>query len=488
MPKILMKVTQYLIQNYFASTLKTPDFCLVIKECKIQNKFLSKEDSIHATTAMSFLQVETSFGSPGGYSFGLKDAKQTLELLRSRRLVSAECHFHNILSKLSFVSPCFIVVSVFLFIFSSAGLTAELTPEQRARIQLLDTSTIQTPSERLNYSVPSGTTLTASGAPAGTCTDALVSERLGDSYYSQRKLDDALSSYLDAAKRYAGTGKEISVKRRIAICYLNMGKYKEGIETCQAIINNSSKPTADTTEAHYDLGSYYAFAGQKESAVSEYKTVIDFWSGKNGGDYTTAYAYAGIGGCYKDGEMPTEKTREYCRKAMDIMQNARNIEDSVKSYFIAEQYLVMGEKDKAYSLFEDAEARYKANPGFQALVNFYLGFILLGKGEYTKALEKFEKGISFKPEGQMLTRLQYHIGYCYWKLEKFEDAYKHLEIASSVTQAPPFLEPHIFYFKGMSLMALGRYKEAGESFHIVTDKYPYTGLAPDARSHPDACK
>ena len=148
----------------------------------------------------------------------------------------------------------------------------------------------------------------------------------------------------------------------------------------------------------------------------------------------------------------------------------------------------MGEKDKAYSLFEDAEARYKANPGFQALVNFYLGFILLGKGEYTKALEKFEKGISFKPEGQMLTRLQYHIGYCYWKLEKFEDAYKHLEIAGTVIQATPFLEPHIFYFKGMSLMALGRYKEAGESFRIVTDRYPYTTLAPDARSHLDACK
>jgi len=77
---------------YFAGTLKTPDFCLVMKECKIKNKFLSKEDPIHATTAMSFLQVETSFGSPGGYSFGLKAAKQTLELLRSRRLMSAECH------------------------------------------------------------------------------------------------------------------------------------------------------------------------------------------------------------------------------------------------------------------------------------------------------------------------------------------------------------------------------------------------------------
>jgi len=65
------------MKRYFASTLKTPDFCLVMKECKIKNKFLSKEDS------------------KGGYSFGLKAAKQTLELLRSRRLMSAECHYYN---------------------------------------------------------------------------------------------------------------------------------------------------------------------------------------------------------------------------------------------------------------------------------------------------------------------------------------------------------------------------------------------------------
>ena len=73
-PQKINRDSYLFFTTYFASILKTPDFCLVMKECKIKNKFLSKENP------------------KGGYSFGLKSAKQTLELLRSLRLMSAEWH------------------------------------------------------------------------------------------------------------------------------------------------------------------------------------------------------------------------------------------------------------------------------------------------------------------------------------------------------------------------------------------------------------
>jgi len=334
--------------------------------------------------------------------------------------VSAECHFHNILSKLSFVSPCFIVVSVFLFIFSSAGLTAELTPEQRAKIQLLNTSTIQTPSERLNYNL-----------------GGLHSQNYGDYYYTEGKADQALNEYLDAVKKYTGTDKEPSIQFKIGLCYEALHHNNEAMDKYREILTKYPA-SKEISETRFHLAGYYYNQGQINEAMAYYQAIVANSGYYKAGSWLLACTYQKLGGCERNLNkgVLNDKSRECYNKAIQIAQGASDISEAQKLYLLSEQYMELQNYDKALAILNETLKKYPGN----AVALYHKGYIYLQLGKPEQALADFNRILTMfaGKEEPMKTETMYCMGNYYYSIGKNDDAIAMLSPILSLSKKPDY--------------------------------------------------
>ena len=365
-----------------------------------------------------------------------------------------------------------ILIVLLIFVFASAGLTAELTPEQRAKIQVLDTSKIQTPSERIN-----------------TNLDGVFSENYGNYYYTEGKADQALNEYLDAVKKYTGTDKEPSIHFKIGLCYEALHKDKEAMDKYREILTKYPN-SREIPEARYHLAGCYnnnaltsKTPAQKDKAIEEYNKIIsEYFPGKTN-SYLLASTFSSLGGCYKAGHQLTDKSREYFQKAIDCIKNATDVSEKIRLSFIGEQYIELEQYDQAIAACQAEVEKF----GPDALTIFHLGYIFLEQGNLKKAIEKFNQALSLKPSDNVKGMIYCHTGICYFKMEKFSEAAESFQMAAD-SKPMNWIMPTIYYWLGRSFMSSGKGPEAKEVFNTLINNYPESEYVPEAKIYAKSIK
>jgi tetratricopeptide (TPR) repeat protein len=258
---------------------------------------------------------------------------------------------------------------------------------------------------------------------------------LGDSYFKEGKLDEAISEYKKALeikprddilnklsqvyreKRLAGKTEDKSVITDTAVAdtkTLKIDSFADekildgmpGVIRSDKIIQEMSVDDLSIT------GDEYYDKGMLAEAIEEFKEVLEI----DPDDAETCY---NLGNAYVDKEMFDEAISAY-KKVIEL--NPGFIDAYIN---LGTVYLDSGLTDDAIALYQQGA---KLNPD-DAYLCYYLGEAYCDKQRYKKAIIKFEKAVSINP---MDAEIQYRLAETYYETEQFDLALEHMRSAEEL--------------------------------------------------------
>ena len=258
---------------------------------------------------------------------------------------------------------------------------------------------------------------------------------LGDNFFKEGKLDEAISEYKKALeikprddilnklsqvyrkKRLAGKPEDKSAitdtaaadKKTLKIDSFADEKILDGMPG----VIQSDKITQETSVDDLSItGDEYYNKGMLDEAIEEFKEVLEI-------DPDEAETHYNLGNAYVDKELFNEAVSAY-KKAIELNPG-----------FI-DAYLNLGTVYLNWGLADDAIALYqrgsKLNPDDPYLY-YYLGEVYCDKQRYKKAIIKFEKAVSINP---MDAEIQYRLAETYYETEQFDFALEHMRRAEEL--------------------------------------------------------
>lgn len=258
---------------------------------------------------------------------------------------------------------------------------------------------------------------------------------LGDNYFKEGKLDEAISEYKKALeikprdnilnklsqvyreKRLAGKTEDKSAitdtvaadTKTLKIDSFADEKILDGmpgvIRSDKIIQEMSVDDLSFTGDEYYDKG-------MLTEAIEEFKEVLEI----DPDDAETRY---NLGNAYVDKEMFDEAISAY-KKAIEL--NPGFIDAYIN---LGTVYLDSGLTDDAIALYQQGA---KLNPD-DAYLCYYLGEAYCDKQRYKKAIIKFERAVSINP---MDAEIQYRLAETYYETEQFDLALEHMRSAEEL--------------------------------------------------------
>ena len=274
---------------------------------------------------------------------------------------------------------------------------------------------------------------------------------LGDNYFKEGKLDEAISEYKKALeikprddilnklsqvyrkKRLAGkTEDKSAITEQLTTLENSKGveiplnppleKGERGgfagfadekiLDGMPGVIR-SDKIIQETSVDDLSItGDEYYDKGMLDEAIEEFKEVLEI----DPDDAETCY---NLGNAYVDKEMFDEAISAY-KKVIEL--NPGFIDAYVN---LGTVYLDRGLTDDAIALYQQGA---KLNPD-DAYLCYYLGEAYCDKQRYKKAIIKFEKAVSINP---MDAEIQYRLAETYYETEQFDLALEHMRSAEEL--------------------------------------------------------
>ncbi len=253
---------------------------------------------------------------------------------------------------------------------------------------------------------------------------------LGDNYFKEDKLDEAISEYKQALeirprddilnklsqayrkKRLAGKPEDKSVaadKKSLGIDSLTDEEFADRISKLGKPDTMDQKTTLDDLSI---TGSEYYDKGMLNEAIEEFKEVLEI-------DPDDTETHYNLGNAYVDKEMFDEAISAY-KKAVELDPKF------IDAYLsLGTAYLDKGLTDDAIALYLQAS---KLNPD-DSYLYYYLGEAYYDKKRYKKAIIKFEKAVSINP---MDAEIQYRLAETYYETKQFDLALEHAKRAEEL--------------------------------------------------------
>ena len=240
---------------------------------------------------------------------------------------------------------------------------------------------------------------------------------LGDNYFKEGKLDEAIAEYqkaLDIKPRDDILNKlgQVHQQKRSA------GKTKVTSNSEKAIDKMANLTRADKTAQEASIeellrkGTAFYDAGEIDKAIDSFKEVLEI-------DSKEPEAHYNLGNAYADKEMYSDAIVMY-KKAV------ANNPKSVDAYLnLSTLYLDMDLVEEAISLCRHA---INSNPNDPFLC-FYLGEAYAMNLQYKEAITEYKKAMSINP---MDPETQYRLAETYYEIEQFDMALEHAKKAEEL--------------------------------------------------------
>jgi len=233
---------------------------------------------------------------------------------------------------------------------------------------------------------------------------------LGDNYFKEGKLDEAIAEYkkaLDIKPRDDILNKlgQVHQQKRAA------GKPEETSKSEKTSDKMANLTSADKTAKDASIeellrkGTAFYDAGEIDKAIDAFRRILEI-------DSKEPEAHYNLGNAYADKEMFSDAIIMY-KKAVE------NNPKFVDAYLnLSALYLDMDLIDEAISLCRQA---INSNPN-DSFLCFYLGEAYAMNLQYKEAITEYKKAMSINP---MDPETQYRLAESYYEIEKFDMALEH---------------------------------------------------------------
>ncbi|MFA4916616.1 MAG: tetratricopeptide repeat protein [Syntrophales bacterium] len=211
----------------------------------------------------------------------------------------------------------------------------------------------------------------------------------------------------------------------IGIAFIESGQYNDALKK----LIEAEKLTPKDPKVHYFLGVSYYGKGFNEEAIGEFNRAVDLKP-----DYSEAHNFLGT------------------------------------------IYLSQGLLDKAIESFNKALSNILYDTPAIALSN--IGWVYYKKGDYQKALSKYEEAIVREPNTPILPLIEKNMGMVSFACGDMYSALKHLK--KSLELAPSLAESH--YWLGECYIKLNNREEAKSEFRAVIELAPESEYGLKARN------
>jgi len=103
-------------------------------------------------------------------------------------------------------------------------------------------------------------------------------------------------------------------------------------------------------------------------------------------------------------------------------------------------------------------------------------------GKLDLALDEFRNFVRYYPNEPLAANALFYVGWIHYGRNQFDDSVKDFDAVLERGPANNNKRPDAFYYKGMSLVKMGRSREARSEFNSVIQQYPRTDAAAKART------
>lgn len=312
-------------------------------------------------------------------------------------------------------------------------------------------------------------------------TDARL--RLADSYYALKRYNEAVRMY----QKVADAGEDYA-QYQIAQAYYNAGDAYEAITAFQDLLE-SSPDTNWREEALYTLG-YIFFQNQDyEESISQYQTLIQRYPS----DPLAAKAQYGIGDAHFNANRMDEAVAAYIR-VLERYPNSPFVGDAAAGIQYA--FIGLDDPDRADDIIEDFERRNPNSPvvaelrfrqaevkfqsgqtadsfsdfrdfvrnyGNSPLISnayYYLGTIYATEGDYSNAESTLRRVMDRYPQSTRRTDAALDLGEMLLHQDRHREALDVYQELEQMQSSDPTIVAHARYGQGLSLLGLGRAREA----------------------------
>lgn len=295
-----------------------------------------------------------------------------------------------------------------------------------------------------------------------------LSKIIGESYFNLQKYNEALPFLLD----YKGKNGRWSNTDyyQLGYTYYKKGEYAKAISEFNKIIGGSD---AVSQNAYYHLGESYLKSDLKTQALNAFRNASEMsFNQKIQEDAYVNYAKLSyeIGNPYQS--VPgviTSFLDKYPSSAYKEELNVLLIDSYISSKNYKEALLLL-EKNKT-----------PQNKLAYQKVTFYRGLEFYSQGNYSQALQLFDKSVAERQDNRMVSRATYWKGEAEYALNRFKDAQATYTTFKNLPQADKTPEyKNVNYSLGYAAFKMKNYEAAANAFDA------YTKSATDANKKTDA--
>ncbi|MFZ9075335.1 MAG: tetratricopeptide repeat protein [Flavobacteriaceae bacterium] len=329
-----------------------------------------------------------------------------------------------------------------------------------------------------------------------------LSKIIGESYFNQQKYDLAIP-YLEAYKGKKGTWENLDYYQ-LGFAYFKEKYYEQAVGQFNKIIG---KKDALAQNAYYTLAECYLATGQKTAALNAFKSA----SSMNFIPVITEDAFLNYAKLSYDIGNPYEETPKVIISFLEAYPKS-NQQDLLKALLI-DSYTKEGNYTAALEILENNSA-FKSNETLQRVLilnaiqeyqsghfqkanilfekslklkenDLYHSFALYWKGRTEYELNQFDAALGLfkefrkhplKNQVQTSYRLEYDMGYVYFKLGEYEYALKSFEAFDAVnSELDVAYQRDTFLRMADSHFALKKYWPAMEFYTLATNLEPEKG-------------
>lgn len=235
--------------------------------------------------------------------------------------------------------------------------------------------------------------------------DAKVHNNLGNAYIQQDWFDDAIFEYMQALQFDPNF---IDAHRNLAVAYCKEEKFEQAVAQLKQAIDLEQ----EDVDSHSQLGDVYNQMGEHRKAMLRYKEALAI-------EPDHAQANFGLGLCYKHLGLVEDEILAYRRALTSKPDMLPALINLGNAYFAVENY------DAAIRYYTKA-ARVDPNDPW---IQYNLAAAYSNKTDYSRAVAVYLRTVELEPN---MGEAHYGLAYGFYQLEKFDLAWKHINIAKQL--------------------------------------------------------
>lgn len=312
---------------------------------------------------------------------------------------------------------------------------------------------------------------------------ALSAARYADAYLNQQKLDSAIAVLNRAFVQYPKSKRLIDFYNLMATALQYKSRGAEAIEfynkALELIPNMPKENQARTTAGiRHNMAGAFLDQGNYTQAFENYLIAVRF-SEMTRDTVFWVTTLNNIGNAYNSIENYSEAVF-YLEKGKAVAQEVNLKVELYRIYLnLGNSYSGLEEYDKAKSHYETAlKLEQEIRPGSPPVVILYnLGKLNADAGNYAEAEKNYRESLQYSTEAHIIQGIyfnNYGLGDLYYRLQRYEEAIEHLNIALTTAeqiQVVPFIQEsrEILY---KAYRESGSFKDAYkvlEQYHIASD-------------------